>query len=350
MGDKETLNTSQILYEIWLKHMEQSYASKNDTNTWEEPDNKSDPGDPCNSYTWSILFCIVMIMGVILWIITAVQVILSRGGKYSGLDLLLLLLAVATFVQFGTMFSSSLHVGHSVYSYTQSSCKLMFYTEYGTRSVIASLVVAITAYTYLGMHQGFESVDCKVKTNMGWLVLLAFAIQGLFGIAPAVYVDYNWYWNACVWAYGVSTTTEQIAMELILRPILPYIIPSFLLIYPLVKIVNNISNIDEPNRRAIIKIACILSISYIAMNSLYAVILIAEYVMQIKTPKNPHENPTLCNFKWVFFLLHQLWFVAAPLTVLFVDPALGNLETIQQKIPVWKNKLLGIYDDRVRLV
>ena len=106
---------------------------------------------------------------------------------------------------------NNLLLGHGIYSYSQSSCKLMFYTEYGTRSLIACIIVSITAYSWVGLQQGFDSVDSKIRNNMGWIILTAFAIQGLFGMAPAVYLDVDpWTSSHCIWAENVSTEHEVI--------------------------------------------------------------------------------------------------------------------------------------------
>jgi len=303
-----------------------------------EPENKSDPLDPCNSFSWSILFVIVMLLSIILWIGTVVQAIVSRGGKFSGLDRLLLFLFLGTLLQFGPMFASSLHVGHNQYSYSQSSCKLMFYTEYGTRSLIAIVVLGIAGYAWMGLQRGFESLDGKMRDNMGWLVVLAAALQGLFGIAPAVYLDYSWIYDACVFAIGVSSRGDQVAMELGLRTIVPYIIPSLILIYPIFKLNQNINSVEEPNRKAIVKIALIICITYIAMNSLYALVLIVEY--SLVSRQSQYDWQTLCNFKWVFYLLHQGWFMVTPIVVLTVDPALRNKELMDKLIPSWRAKLI----------
>ena len=55
-------------------------------------------------------------------------------------------------------------------------------------------------------------------------------------------------------------------MEMLLRPIVPYIIPSLLLIYPLYRLITSLVNVEEPNRKATVKISIILAITYIAFN------------------------------------------------------------------------------------
>ena len=98
------------------------------------------------------------------------------------------LLSIATIIQFGPNLSSSLHAGHNYYNFSQTGCKLLFYTEYGTRHVITFLVCSMLAYAYYGLHHGFESVAGKVKSvGMGWIILILAAVQGLFGMVPSMY-------------------------------------------------------------------------------------------------------------------------------------------------------------------
>jgi hypothetical protein len=315
--------------------------------------------DPCNSYSWSIVFLLIMALSFIFWILATIQIIKSRRScGFSGLDRLLLLLVVASLIQFGPMLASTLHSGHGVYSYSQTSCKLMFYTEYGTRNLIAFLVMAILGYSWMGVNHGFDSVDGKIRDNMGWVVVVVFAVQGVFGIAPAVYLDVGLNRLNCVWAYQVSTPNEQVAMEIMLRPIVPYVIPSLLMIYPIIRLIENLTDVEETNRKVVVKISIILAITYIAFNSLYALILLVEHGLQLSSSSylayltwfQTYNGHILCNSKWAFHLFHQMWFCAAPLTVLLVDPALGNIQLLERHFPTLKAKLARIYDDRVRLV
>ena len=48
------------------------------------------------------------------------------------------------------------------------------------------------AYAYYGLHHGFESVSGRLNTaGMGWIILSLAAVQGLFGMVPAMYVLHN---------------------------------------------------------------------------------------------------------------------------------------------------------------
>ena len=98
------------------------------------------------------------------------------------------LLFVATLIQFGPILSYALHKGHDVsYTYSQTGCKLLFYTTYGTRHAITALVCSMLAYAYYGLHHGFESVSAKLNTvGFGWVLFGLAAVQGLFGMVPAM--------------------------------------------------------------------------------------------------------------------------------------------------------------------
>ena len=63
----------------------------------------------------------------------------------------------------------------------------MLYTNIGTRHVITTLVCSLLAYAYFGLHHGFESVSAKLNTvRFGWILLGLAAVQGLFGMVPAM--------------------------------------------------------------------------------------------------------------------------------------------------------------------
>merc|ERR1719483_1860333 len=103
------------------------------------------------------------------------------------------------------MLSTSLHSGHNIYSYTQTSCKLMFYTDYGTRHVLTTLVTGLVLLTLYGLHKGFDSVEQKMdQVGMGWIILGLFAIQGLFGMVPAMYIDLGANELNCYWTLSMK--------------------------------------------------------------------------------------------------------------------------------------------------
>jgi len=310
-------------------------------------ENVSDPGDPCNSHEWSIVFCFIMSLSIIAWLI-AIAVILSsrqsRGASLSGLDKLSGLLALATLIQFGPMLSSSLHSGHNTYYYSQTGCKMLFYTEYGTRHVVTALVCGLVSYGYYGLHHGFESVSGRMGTlGMGWILLGLAAIQGLFGMVPAMYVDLAITGQSCSWTHSMQLTVGQIvSMELILRSLSPYILPCFFAVYPIIQLIRLLPGVQEPHKKAIVRTIIYITVSYFILNSPYAVNLIVEYALKLS--QTEHSFVAICNFKWFFFLVHQAWFLLVPLMLIVGDP---HVDIDSAKVSIVATKLKKIYTQRL---
>ena len=67
----------------------------------------------------------------------------------------------------------------------------MHYTEYGIRHVILLIVLSLIIYAWLIIKRNFnqEEVDRRVRQNVPWFILLCFAVEGLFGMPSAIYVD-----------------------------------------------------------------------------------------------------------------------------------------------------------------
>jgi len=310
-------------------------------------ENVSDPGDPCNSYEWSVVFCFIMTLSIIAWLV-AIAVILSsrqsRGSSLSGLDKLSALLFLATIIQFGPMLSSSLHSGHNYYYYSQTGCKMLFYTEYGTRHVITALVMGMVSYAYYGLHHGFDSVSGRMGTlGMGWILLGLAAVQGLFGMVPAMYVDLGYNGHSCSWTQSMQLSLGQIvSMELILRSLSPYVVPCLVVVYPIIRIIQLLPAVQEPYKIATVRTIIFIAISYFMLNSPYAVNLIVEYAIRLSNTE--HSFVAVCNFKWFFFLVHQAWFLVAPLMLLIGDP---NVDLESEKFSILSSKLKKIYTEKL---
>jgi len=285
-----------------------------------------------------------MTLSILAWLAT-IGIILksrnSRGASLSGLDKLAGLLALATLIQFGPMLSSSLHAGHNVYTYSQTGCKLLFYTEYGTRHVITALVCSMLAYAYYGLHHGFESVSGRLNTaGMGWIILFLAAVQGLFGMVPAMYVDLSLDEQSCSWTHSMHLTLGQIvSMELVLRSLSPYLVPALFLVYPILQLLKLLPGVTEPKKIATVRTILYVSVSYFIFNSPYAVNLIVEYALKLSITE--HNMVAVCNLKWFFFLIHQAWFLAAPLMMLIGDPS-AEIDTEKLSFLVTKLKKITV--------
>lgn len=150
-----------------------------------------DPDDPCNRYGWSVVYLIILALALLLICLAGFAMYRRRDDRISGFDIGILFLFACTIIQFGPRLSTVLHLGHGISHYSQSGCKLLHYTDFGIRHVILSIVYYLAVYAWLITKQNFnqEQVDKKIRDNVPWIIMLAFAIEAVFGIPVAVYVD-----------------------------------------------------------------------------------------------------------------------------------------------------------------
>ena len=116
-------------------------------------------------------------------------------------------LFASTITQFGPVTSDVLHTKNGVgSSYTQSGCKLLHYTTYGMRHVILAIVISLIIYAWMITRHNFnqEQLDKRIRKNFAWLVMLAFAIEAVFGIGNVFLVlnclpwrFLNWHFSRC---------------------------------------------------------------------------------------------------------------------------------------------------------
>ena len=136
----------------------------------------------------------LLLISASLCIILEFYVMFRRRGEtlLSASDIGCIFLSFCTIVQFGPMTSNVLFSGQDINAtFTQSGCKLLHYTEYGIRHVILCVILSLILYAWLITKHNFnqEQVDKKVRQHLSSLVLLAFALEAVFGIPVAVYVD-----------------------------------------------------------------------------------------------------------------------------------------------------------------
>ena len=100
-------------------------------------------------------------------------------------------LFASTIIQFGPVTSDVLHTKNGIgSSYTQSGCKLLHYTTYGMRHVILVIVISLIIYAWMITRHNFnqEQLDKRIRKNFAWLIMLAFAIEAVFGMGN-VFLD-----------------------------------------------------------------------------------------------------------------------------------------------------------------
>jgi len=288
-------------------------------------ENKSDPADLCNYYTWSIIFCIIFSVAALVWIYVYLQLIKKKKVNLTGLEIIFIFLGLSTLVQFGPMLSTAIHAGHGVFFYSQTGCKLMFFTEYGGRHVISFLVVSLYIYLHIGMRFGFESIDRKLRDNVGWMVVLIMAVEGLFGMVPAMYVDVSVKENLrtrCIYSQTMTIGFHQVtSMVLILRSLTPYVFPwlgvlisevwfSFTSASSLLHLQRREHEL-QPAVRSRLAIVPAILVTFFSMNMPFAVIILTEFGLALNG--HSYSIEALCNIKAFLVVLHQLWFLVAPL-------------------------------------
>lgn len=326
MADQDNIDTNlaelaeETAEEVAMNTEDLSESNKQVVNT---------DDDPCNSYEWSIIFILVFVAAFVVMIVHLVT-LFKRRSNLSCFDILTMGLFVSIMIQFGPMLSQVLHSGHSVYHFSQSGCKLLFFTDYGMRHVITFLVSSLFVYSYLILFHSFdtESLDRRMRNNVAWLILLLFAIEGLFGITAAVYVDMGYVGPqkipSCVWSPTMSLTASHIvALEITLRPITPYLLPLLLLAFPMFQVTQAIQNMGESKTKSTLHSCVLLVWSYFIMNAPYATLLVVESVAHMYW-NDTYSWRTSCNFKWAFFLLHQSWFLLMPISVVVREVEQGN--------------------------
>lgn len=309
-------------------------------------------GDPCNSYEWSILFLLIL-MAAVTAMCFHVWTLWKRRSSLSAYDILFVAFFFAAAVQFGPMMSQVLHSGHGVYHFSQSGCKLLFFTDYGMRHVIAYLVLAFFAHAYLVVFHSFDedNLDGRMRASVPWFIISIFVVEGIFGMVPAIYVDVGpKSLQSCVWTSTMSLSMAQIvSMEIMLRPITPYLLPMLLLSYPLVRMTLVVKSMDQTKARSTLKSILVIVWSYFALNLPYAILLVAESVGHITRDKGISWM-TVCNLKWVFFLMHQAWFLAVPLAAMALDAERGNKPPGSDlALDVWTKVKTQMEDSRKRI-
>ena len=79
---------------------------------------------------------------------------------------------------------------HGRENVSQTGCKLVSYTQVGMTHVISCLILALVIYGYFGLKNSeFNELDISIRKNLGWIFLAIFAIEGIFGMVPAIYMD-----------------------------------------------------------------------------------------------------------------------------------------------------------------
>merc|ERR1719369_896086 len=135
------------------------------------------------------------------------------------------------------------------------------------------------------------------------------------------------------------TLSQVVSMEIIMRPLIPYVLPSLVCLPLVVYLSRHLPDVQEVNRKAKLRIIFIIVASYFLLNLPYAITLLVEYPLLLN--RSPSTNyGSLCNFKWFFFLVHQSWYLLTPLLLILLDPVLDT-----SSISQFLSKFKKMYDD-----
>ena len=93
----------------------------------------------------------------------------------------------------------------------------------------------------------FTPLDTKLRGNLGWIFCLIFALEGVFGMVPAIYMDVSSTTQdgssspQCISTQTLSMSIEgYVAAHLLLQSILPFLLPFVLMLYPLIHLIRRL--------------------------------------------------------------------------------------------------------------
>ena len=171
------------------------------------------------------------------------------------------------------------------YETSQTACKMMAYTSIGTINVIGFLLIALALYAWIGVKSkaySHSDIDRVLRRHLGWFVLFLFALEGVTGMAPAIYTD-----TGTDQACYPSLLTDQkqdeyLAYITILSFVLPYIVPFLAIIYPLIDSWRSMAAVEDDIYRSAVKTVVIVEISFIACYAPGTILSLVLYPFLLK--------------------------------------------------------------------
>ena len=182
--------------------------------------------------------------------------------------------------------ATSVH-GHGIAS--QSGCKLIAYTTTGMAHAISYLLLALVIYAYKGMNAAdfrynfmpkmgtfqnlyqiqlfvynFSYLDGGIKKNAGWIVCCLFALEGVFGMVPAIHMDVASDGSKCNSTQTLVMSVEAfVSVHMLFQSILPYLFPFVLMIFPLTQMIIHFRSISDVFIKDLVRNVLVLACSYI---------------------------------------------------------------------------------------
>lgn len=280
--------------------------------------------DICHEFEYSILFfMVVSVVGICFAIYIMVLVTKRRNCLLYGFDILYSMLFLCAAIRFSVKIWQAVAVhGHGQAS--QSGCKLIAYTNIGMSHVLSYLVAALVIYSWLGMKSSdFGYLDKAIRQHLGWLVVFTFALEGIFGMAPAIYMDVADDHSSCNATQTMGHTVESyVAAHILLQAIFPYVLPFAIMSYPLYCLITRFRGVADDFYRGIVRNTIIVSVSYMIIYSPMAIMAMVVFPTILSGANIAWGS--LCIVEGIFRFLHDSWFIMTVFVVILGDRELGQ--------------------------
>ena len=110
----------------------------------------------------------------------------------------------------------------------------------------------------------FSYLDGGIKKNAGWIVCCLFALEGVFGMVPAIYMDVASDGSKCNSTQTLVMSVEAfVSVHMLFQSILPYLFPFVLMIFPLTQMIIHFRSISDVFIKDLVRNVLVLACSYI---------------------------------------------------------------------------------------
>lgn len=303
-----------------------------------EENNWAEEPDVCYDTAFSILFFVaITLIGFSFGIYSIVLYFKRRNTLYYGFDILYTLLFASAFIKFCPTIWHQLSIHDSIAPGTsQAGCKLMSYTIIGMSHVVTTLVFCLILYSWVGAglcsslpvfkkmsKMTFGDLDSGLRRHLGWFLLFIFALEGVFGMIPAIYMDVTSDGKSCNATQSPDFTAKAfVGAHVSLQVIFPYLVPFALFVYPLISLGKNLHVIEDEIYKSNAKTAIIVASSYALTYTPLAIMQLGIYPAFVGGA-TLHWG-SICVIEGIFTFFQDIWFLYIPFVVMLRDPELGK--------------------------
>ena len=114
-----------------------------------------------------------------------------------------------------------------------------------------------------------------------WIFETSWSTTEIFQLISGIYTAY-YAFQHCIWTPTMSLTKADIvSLEVLLRAVIPYLLPSILLPYPLMILYKSSQHIDGQRLQLQILIIIKIAMVYIFINLPYSITFLVQYSMML---------------------------------------------------------------------